>query len=170
MPVRINDIPSLEELQKILDYDPKTGVFLAKVGGKAGWKIGEPVGTWDRGYLRIIVNGKYYAAHRLAWKLFYGDISKLQQIDHIDGNRSNNAISNLRLANHNQNCQNIKPPKSNTSGFKGVHWNRQSGKWRAQIRYQTKRYFLGEFLSRETAYLAYCEASKKLHREFSNTP
>lgn len=168
MPVYINDMPTWEELKKCINYDPHNGTFLAKVGGKAGWKIGEPIGFIDRGYLRIRINKKYYAAHRIAWQIIYGNLQKNEQIDHIDGNRSNNKIINLRLAKHGDNCQNIKKPKNNKSGYKGVHFDSRKKKWRSQIKFEGKRHYLGYFLSKEDAYIAYCNASKKLHKNFSN--
>jgi len=168
MPVKINKLPSLDILQHNIEYNPDTGVMIAKTGGKAGWKIGHPVGTFDRGYIRIRISGKYYAAHRIAWAMCNGECAEDIQIDHIDGNRSNNKIDNLRLATHGQNCQNIKTPKHNTSGYKGVHWATRYKKWKAQIRLHGKRISLGLFTSKEEAYLAYCSAAKKLHGAFSN--
>lgn len=168
MPMKINPLPPKEILEANVEYNSEAGVFTAKTGGRAGWKIGEPIGTIDRGYLRIRLNGKYHAAHRIAWLLVYGSLSENDQIDHIDGNRSNNKILNLRLATHGQNCRNIKIPKHNRSGIKGVHWSNHSKKWRAQIRLNGKRIFLGEYTNKEDAHAAYCDAAIKLHGEFAN--
>jgi hypothetical protein len=167
MPIKINPVPDVELLKMHLNYNPDTGVFLAKTGGRAGWKIGEPVGFNDRGYLRIHINKKYHAAHRLAWVMTHGFLSDEDQIDHIDGNRSNNSISNLRIASHGANCQNVGIPRHNTSGIKGVHWAASNKKWRAQIKLHGKRYFLGDFNSKEEAAKAYEAASLQMHGEFS---
>jgi hypothetical protein len=167
MPVKINKLPSLEILNHHLSYDSNTGLFFAKTGGRAGWKVGNEVGTQDRGYIRIRIDKKYYPAHRIAWAMTHGYYNENQQIDHIDGIRSNNKISNLRLATHGQNCQNIGIPKHNTSGIKGVHWDNANKRWKAQIRINGIRKYIGYFSNKEEAHAAYCKAAKELHGDFS---
>jgi len=166
MPIKINPLPPQAFLKEHIEYNPDAGTFIAKTGGRAGWRVGEPIGTIDRGYLRIRLKNKYYAAHRIAWALINGPISEEDQVDHIDGDRSNNKISNLRLATHEQNCQNIGIPKHNSSGLKGVHWNSYAKKWRAQIKLNGKRKFLGDYKTKEEAHAAYCNAATKLHGMF----
>lgn len=88
-------------------------------------------------------------------------------VDHIDGDGLNNRRSNLRLATKEQNGYNARTPITNTSGLKGVSWDGESGKWRAQIMHNGKKVNLGRFLSREEAYLAYCNASAIMRGEFA---
>ncbi len=166
MPIKINPLPSLELLHHHLTYDPETGIFTANTGERAGWKVGSPVGTMDRGYVRIMISKKYYPAHRLAWFMTYGQLDDTQQIDHVDGIRSNNKIYNLRIATHGQNCQNIGLPKHNRSGVKGVHWASYSKKWRAQIKINGKRIFIGEFDTIGEAAEAYRQRAEELHGPF----
>jgi hypothetical protein len=165
MPVKINDLPNKNVVDKYVMYCPETGVFTSNISHKY-CKVGQVVGLKDRNYIRIYIEKKYYAAHRLAWFLINGEIDSNHQIDHIDGDRSNNRISNLRLATHADNCRNIGLPKHNRSGVKGVHFHKQNGKWRAQIKLNGKRHWLGNFERIEDAKFAYDNASKTFHGEF----
>lgn len=92
--------------------------------------------------------------------------SKLQ-VDHINCNRLDNRRENLRAATHGQNQQNSTKYKSNTSGHKGVHYRKESGKWRARIQVEGKRLHLGDFVSKMGAAEAYRLAAIKHHKEFS---
>ena len=85
--------------------------------------------------------------------------------DHISGDGLDNRRSNLRICTHAENNRNVGKPRTNTSGYKGVVWNR--GKWVAQIWAEGKLKNLGRFESKELAYEAYCQASKKYRGEFS---
>ncbi len=89
------------------------------------------------------------------------------EVDHIDGDPLNNARENLRICTHLQNSWNRKIPKSNTSGFKGVSYRKDSGKWRARIGIKMKRIILGEFATLEAAVEAYKVASVQYHGEFA---
>jgi hypothetical protein len=93
------------------------------------------------------------------------DLSEI--IDHMDGNGLNNSRSNLRAATNAQNLQNRGKQKNNTSGIKGVSWDKARSKWAAEIRSQGKRYHLGRFDTKEEAAEAYRKAAKKLHKEFA---
>ena len=91
------------------------------------------------------------------------------QVDHMDTDGLNNRRGNLRLATRHQNGQNSRLSRRNTSGFKGVSWDRQRNKWRAKIKFGDKQSHLGLFDSAEGAHAAYCEASARLHGEFGRT-
>lgn len=151
-------------LKSILHYDENTGAFTwvkqvcsqSKLGGTAGW-------VTEFGYWRISAFYVRYAAHRLAWFYVHGKWP-VGQIDHIDGNRLNNRMSNLREATQLENSQNsYKPSKNNKSGFLGVHKPKNSNKWIAMIRSNGRNHYLGQFLSAEDASKAYIEAKKQLH-------
>ena len=144
-----------------LHYDPITGVFTWKMGnGKA--PIGSIAGHksgW--GYVRISLGNKKYSAHQLAWLIVYGEWPD-KQIDHIDGDKENNAIENLRLvtASINQLCNN-KPRSNNKTGLVGVSPDRH--RFKAQIKIAGKPVYLGSFNTKELAHAAYmAERAKHL--------
>ncbi len=91
------------------------------------------------------------------------------EVDHINSNGLDNRRSNLRLANRSENMRNICATSRNTSGFKGVTWHKAHSKWQAQITLNRKTYYLGLRETPAEAHALYCEASKKLHGEFSRT-
>lgn len=93
-----------------------------------------------------------------------------QQVDHINRNKLDNRRENLRIATHSQNHANTGIRKDNSSGYKGVHWNKQSQKWVAQIKINKKTKRIGAYDTPEEAYKAYCAKAKELFGEFSNTP
>jgi hypothetical protein len=92
---------------------------------------------------------------------------KGQQADHRDGNGLNNSRSNLRMASHAQNMQNCRRSKKNTTGFKGVYFDRRKKKFHVLIRVNGARNFIGYFDTPEKAHAAYCEAAEKYHQEFA---
>ena len=110
------------------------------------------------------VDGRTYGfkMHRQIMGLSKGDGKR---VDHINGDRLDNRRCNLRLATHAENCRNRKNHSNNTSGFKGVH--RQKNRWRALIRVDGKSKFLGSFLTPEDAHAAYCAAARKYFGEFA---
>jgi hypothetical protein len=89
------------------------------------------------------------------------------QVDHKDSDGLNNRQDNLREATHSQNCHNSRLPVHNTSGYKGVCWHKQRGKWLASININGRKKSLGLFKTAEDAYDAYCKASDNLRGEFS---
>lgn len=129
-----------------------------KPGTVAGFK------NW-KGYTLLFVQGKKYRAHNLAWFYVYGEWPD-RQIDHKDGNPSNNAISNLRLATRSQNQFNRRKQRNNTSGFKGVYWIGHMNKWLAKAVVRGKQHHLGYFHDAKEAHAAYCEGIKRLHGEY----
>jgi len=87
-------------------------------------------------------------------------------VDHINGDSLDNRIENLRLVTNHQNCFNRKINSNSTSGLKGVTWNKKDQRWRAQIRFDGEKIFLGNYKCPNEAYAAYCKASADLHGEF----
>lgn len=151
----------------LLSYDKNTGEFRWKVSRSKLAREGDVAGTNDKGgYRVIIVGGKAYKAHRLAWLIVHGEWPR-KDIDHINGVRSDNRIANLRQANRCQNNSNARISVRNTSGLKGAHLFK--GKWKAQICVRGKKICLGTFDTRELAHIAYCDASQKYHGEYSRT-
>lgn len=152
------------ELKKFLNYDFNTGVFYWNVE-RGTVRIGNVAGCLkNNGYLQIQINGKKYYSHRLAWIYFFGHIPNLE-IDHINGNKTDNRISNLRLATSRQNKQNKKIYNSNNkTGYLGVSFYKKIGKFCAEIRNNNKKIHIGFFENPEDAYKEYLKAKRKLHK------
>lgn len=153
-------------LHEFLNYDPDTGLFTWRMQRAYRFKIGDRAGTSWNGYILIGVDGIRYKGHRLAWLYVHGEWPD-GNLDHIDCDRSNNRIANLRLATRTQNGGNSRKSKRNTSGFKGVSWNKDTGRWMANIQFNARPTYLGLFDTREAAHAAYCEAAQKHFGEFA---
>lgn len=150
-------------LRELLDYDYLTGHFTRRVSLTHSVKVGDRAGTISKktGYASIWVDGHLYYAHRLVWLYVYGMWPI--QIDHINGNRIDNRLTNLRDCTNAENQQNIKGRSHNKSGFIGVHFDAWSGKWRASIKIDEKTIKLGRFSSKRDASEAYKEAKRQHH-------
>lgn len=156
-----------DRLKELIHYDPDSGHFtwLVKRGRSA--IVGSVAGTTkSRGYRQIYIDSKPYLAHRLAWFYMHGSWPE-QEIDHINLNRCDNRIRNLRLATRSQNGQNRKVPSHNKSGVLGVHWHRGAHKWEVKLIKERKCIYLGLFQDLELAELVATEARSKYHKEFS---
>lgn len=150
-------------LKELLDYDPDTGAFTWLISTNHKIKIGAMAGTvMSRGYRRIGFDGQYYRAHRLAWLYVHGEWPK-DQIDHINGDPSDNRLINLREAVNYENGQNRKKGFNNSSGFIGVSWHSASRKWNARIQINKKVKSLGYFGDADAAYSAYLAAKAEMH-------
>jgi hypothetical protein len=162
----IKELPPLETLQALLDYNPDTGILTWKVSPSTKFKAGMRAGSvGPRGYVKVTIKCRGYQAHRIAWKLFYGhDPEKI--IDHIDHDKSNNKIKNLRLATNSENLANQKLSVSSTSGAKGVSFHKCSSKWEAYIAVNGKRKHLGLYTTIKEAKDAYNSAAKEIFKEF----
>lgn len=141
-----------------LSYDPTSGSFTWKHSGARAGSFN------DQGYWRIKIKGKAYRAHRLAFFYMIGDWPA-HEIDHIDGNRSNNAWSNLREATRAENEWNkAARGKCNAKGVRCIR-----GRYDARIRVKGLRVFLGTFDTIEDAAAAYTKAANDHHRQFART-
>lgn len=156
---------SHEDLKSLLRYDPETGKFYSLYSHK-GLPIGREVGGLDGDYVRLSVNGKIYRGHRIAWFYMTG-AWPLEDIDHINGIKSDNRFCNLREASRGQNMMNIGVKRHNTSGYKGVSFYSKTGKWKAQIQHQGKKMGLGYFDDVKEAAEAYIFAALDLHGEYA---
>ena len=156
-----------EYLKSILDYNSDTGIFTWKVNKSKRAKVGNIAGWEYNGYREIEINNKKYKAHRLAWLYVNGKIPK-NLIDHIDGDRSNNKISNLREATHQENSENYKIPKTNKSGVKNVSWYKNLNKWVVSISIRKTKKTIGYFDDIELAELVAIETRNKYRQEFAN--
>lgn len=155
-------------------YDPNTGALTTKSSTGGGrnwttkrWKSGRLVGSKRKnGYLVISLSGKQILAHRAIWIMVHGKYPACD-IDHINGDKSDNRLANLRLANRGQNNVNSPLQKNNTSGYKGAYFDKRRHCWYAEIWVSNKKIFLGRFERAESAGKAYLEAAKKYFGEFA---
>jgi hypothetical protein len=146
-------------LREILHYTPDTGVFVWRVGCRAGDVAGCPN---SHGYRRILINGRSYKEHRLAW-LYTEDEWPNGDIDHINGDKSDNRRCNIRLATRSQNIANVRA----ISSVKGVSWDKRKCKWQAQIKINGRNVYLGYFGNPQEAAAAYDFAAYVLFEEFA---
>jgi hypothetical protein len=155
-----------EQLKELLDYNQDTGIFTRKVKTSNRVVVGKECGCKAKsGYLYLSIFNKLYRVHRLVWLYVYGEMP-ICHIDHINGIKNDNRISNLRLCTVTQNLNNIGMKKNNTSGYRGVRLTDSSKKWRADIMINKKRIFLGSFDSAKAASMAYELCAKENHKNF----
>ena len=160
---RIN-LPSQELLKEHLRYDPDTGQLWWKVK-VVNRKMDVPVGTWDNKYLRVKFQQRYYQAHRLIWQLVHGECP--ESLDHIDGNRRNNRLSNLRPCDTASNAWNEPLRSTNTTGIKGLQVNGKG--WRGQILHRGKIYSKRFPKDQKEAAIEWLKAKREeLHGDFCN--
>ena len=156
------DLITQDRLKSLLTYDPDTGEFRWKIATARRTKIGCLAGAIsNKGYMRIQVDRRIYSAHRLAWLYTYG-VWPTGVIDHINQNKDDNRLCNLRDVSLSVNARNCKLQKNNSSGYKGVSYWAHRRKWAAQIRTEGKNKLLGMFDTPAEAANAYvCFARKR---------
>lgn len=160
-----NLVLTQERLKELLDYDPATGFFTHLTSGRGrGRKAGARAGCLELGYTMVGVCGRKYQAHRLAWFFVHGAWPR-DQLDHINMQRSDNRIANLREATNAQNGANCPARRRNKCGKKGV--SKMKGRWRAQIFKNKRQVHLGLFATAEEAHAAYVAAARIHHGEFA---
>lgn len=154
-----------KELRARLSYDPATGVFTRLVAGGNGAKAGDQAGYINAGgYVVLSVCNERLYAHRAAWFMTYGKWPD-QMIDHIDGDRTNNRLSNLRDVSNQHNTQNVKKSRRE-GGLLGTCWDKRRCKWVAHIMKDGRGTFLGYHPTPEQAHSAYMSAKAVMHEGF----
>ena len=148
--------PTQQQLDKRLSYNSKTGVF-TWLKGLGGVKVGSEAGVIKDGYKYIYLNGKSFAASRLAWVMEAGTDPFGYEIDHINNNPLDNSFINLRLATHSQNQHNSKA--------KGYYFRK--GKYEVRVKHNKQTHFIGKYNTKEEAVTAYRTAKDSLAKEFS---
>lgn len=148
---------SADELRRLVAYDPESGVMR----GMAPGRVETPYVVG--GYLRIRIDKASYRVHRLAWLYVYGDWPK-QQIDHINGSRTDNRIANLRDVSSKENTHNQRSPhRGNASGYLGVRKQRRCSTFLAVIKVDGRQVYLGSFRDPKDAHAAYVAAKRQVH-------
>ena len=173
------ELPSPELLRKLLRYEPETGKLFWRKRSDCEKTIKMPVATWNKmfsgreaftamdawGYKVGKIYGIQYKSHRVVFAIC-NLRWPISEIDHINGNRSDNRIENLREVTRQQNQRNVRLKSTNTTGHCGVGWDKSSGKWRASIgHFETFRY-LGSFATKADA----ISARKKAEIEMGYHP
>ena len=156
---KFKKLPDIAELKEYLDYNPDTGLFtwLKLTGKYSNVKVGDVAGyVSQKGYIRISFNGNKIQAHRLAWLFHYGVDPGEMDIDHENRDRTDNRISNLRLATTQQNSWNRIP-----KGYK-----EKRGKFYSQIKIKGKEIHLGVFDCPLLAHLCHMDKRKELCGEW----
>lgn len=148
-----------KEAVKLLDYDPSSPSFLR-------WRDGRIAGTLDGGgYFIVRVLNRLMKVHRIVWYMHKGTMPDL--LDHRDNNPSNNAIDNLREATEEQNRANSKKHSDNTSGVKGISWDKKTQSWIAKCCQNYKQHHVGRFTELDDAKEALIAYRNNLHKEFA---
>lgn len=148
----------------MFEYVQTTGQLIHRQTIQGGKQAGQPAGSpHNAGYLQIMIDRKKYLVHRLIWVYHYGEWPN--QIDHANGERSDNRIENLRNCNHGENNANRKMGSNNTCGYKGVFLDKRDGVWFAGVAGE----YIGRFKTKEEAALAYDAHAKRKFDEFALT-
>jgi hypothetical protein len=157
------ELPPLEELNRLFEY--KEGALYwrirrgrANVGNKVGCANGE-------GYLTVGINYKRYLVHRIIWAMHDNDPVAI--IDHINSDKLDNRIENLRAADDIINTRNAKLRCDSTSGIKGVSWNKRERKWAGQVWHLGKLYRTKMFKDKNECAAKVRELREELHGEFA---
>lgn len=159
--------PSIDELRANFRYEPETGRFYRKTDHVAGngavcARAGDEVRAGNGSYRRLHIGKLKVYAHRAAWAMVYGEWPKY--VDHINGDKLDNRLANLRACSMRQNSGNSRLSSTNKSGYKGVCWHRAMKKWHAQIK---GRGSLGFFDTPQEAHEAYKAAAVQVFGEFA---
>jgi hypothetical protein len=169
---RLDDPLTAEQLRALLTYIPSTGAFVWKPNPlrPKEWNTkysGTQAGTiLPRGYVQVMVNSRLYLAHRLAYLWMTGSWPE-SEVDHRNGDGTDNAWGNLRAATSSQQKMNKRVRSDSQSGIKGITLDRRRGLWSVRIEARGQRYWFGYFKTAEEASAARAEAAARLHGEFA---
>ena len=172
-------LPPRSYVRQCLTYDPKTGELRWRKRPLSHFPDRVTAQKWNtrwagkiagknhaRGYWMLTIDYQGHLAHRVAWLLAYGEPVP-HMLDHIDGNRQNNRIANLRAATQSENNWNSRLRKNNLVGVKGIRRVPRSGKFSAEIWHHGRSHVIGYFVTLEEAMAARREAAERLHGKFA---
>lgn len=130
--------------------------------------VGKPAGSpSSKGYLNVRFAKRLHKAHRVVWEMFNGPIPIGMQVDHINGDKTDNRLENLRLATNAENARNSGPQRNNTSGLIGVSMRKANNRWVSYIQANGNRISLGEFDTKGLAAVARAKAAIRYHGKFA---
>lgn len=157
-------ILTADYVRQIFNYDTDSGLLTWRIRTSNRIQLGAQAGNRDHyGYLKVCVSYRYYKVHRLIWLHVHG-VWPTKQIDHIDRDKLNNRIANLRDVSQSVNQQNrFRARTDNASGFLGVTRHSASKRWQTQIDVNGRRHYLGLFDTPEAAHAVYLDAKRLLH-------
>lgn len=159
---------SAQRARELLTYDASTGILRWRVRRGRSAKPGDVAGcVAPNGYRHIRIDGRLFQSARLVWLVVYGEDPR-QQIDHINLDRLDDRLDNLRLATNSENQANQPRGRNNRSGFKGVSWFKPSKRWRAVIRANNRQIYIGLFDDPAEAHRAYVREANHHFGEFAN--
>ena len=164
-PGRNEGLLSVKELRRWLSYNPETGLFTWLVRRNNNCPAGSSAGATNKPYIVISINNRNYMAHRIAWAMVHG-AWPADYIDHVNGNKHDNRMVNLRSATRSQNAANIAYRRGTTSKYRGVHWCKTFQKWTAQVYKDRRVVWRAYFNTEEAAHQAYLIQAKDVHGEF----
>jgi hypothetical protein len=156
-----------EQVWALLDYEPSTGVFTRRVRTASRHQVGDRAdfvvtGGRLRGYSRVSLMSQRFLAHRVAWLYMHGEWPSME-IDHINGDKSDNRIANLRNVSPGINSENRRKPRVDSkTGILGVQAHQ--GKWATRVQVSGQSIYIGVFDTPEQAHVAYVEAKRKHHK------
>ena len=157
-------LPDTATLRSMFTYCTETGVltWLPRLDDPRWNRVfaGKPAGGVDgKGYVRIRSEGNNWNAHRVIWKLVHDE--EPEYVDHINGNRADNRLCNLRSVSKTENARNTRLKRHNTSGVSGVHWRTKDQRWAATIHHNGALVRLGQYRLFEDAVAARRAAEAK---------
>ena len=177
----MRDMPPLDHIREALSYDLETGLLTWKNRPLFHFQDSRAMKIWNTryagkkagkllksGYIQLRIDRLSYRSHHIAWVLCGQTLSDNLEIDHKNRIRNDNRFSNLRECTRSQNNCNSRTRSTNRLGIKGVHFEKHTGKFRAEIALNHKSKHLGRFLTAEEAHAAYCAAADEIHGTFSN--
>lgn len=154
----------IERLRQMLSYNSDTGILTWAKSPRYGIEVGSKAGCYRKkdGYECVRLDGKLYLVHRLVWFWVHGEWP-VHELDHVNGERTDNRIANLRLATRRQNSGNTRAHRDSEVPLKGVSVCRKSGRYRARLNNKT----IGYFSTPEEAHRAYVAAAEAHFGEFA---
>lgn len=168
----VEPLLSVAQLREIFICDPEQGtlVWRERPGVVGNRRVaGKPAGALNTaGYRVVTVRPQWMYVHRVVWAMAHGEWPT-HRIDHVNGDRSDNRLANLREASHAENLSNRGAQVNSQSGIKGVYRETFTGRWRASIQHEGKTYNLGRYDTPEAAQAAYRAAAERFHGAFART-
>jgi len=147
------------KLKARFNYNSDTGAFTRRMANNQT----KPAGALNHdGYVIFYLDNRRYLAHVLAWLYVHGEMPVLE-IDHINRDKADNRIANLRQVTRSEQCQNKDMQSNNTSGVTGVSWHKTKQKWSAHIKLMNVKRHLGYYLDKESAIFARKQAEQMHH-------